>query len=67
MCRQNTGVREVVASQDCDNHTLLTGGGGGGTSSYELFRYESSQRVCFSKPLRSDFDQYAFKLGLVSR
>ena len=66
MCRQNTGVREVVASQDCDNHTLLTGGGGE-TSSYELFRYESSQRICFSKPLRSDFDQYALKLGLVSR
>lgn len=66
MCRQNTGVREVVASHDCDNHTLLTGGGGE-TSSFELFRYESSQRVCFSKPLRSDFDQYALKLGLVSR
>lgn len=55
-----------MASQDCDNHTLLTGGGGGERphTSYSGMSHLSG---CFSKPLRSDFNQYALKLGLVSR
>lgn len=72
VCRQNTGVREVVANLEntiaITNYSALLGGGGGrGTFPCEVSRYEWSRRVCYGRKTDKGFEQYALGLGRISR